>query len=196
MKTFVPIESVTFKKSNEAFGDFSNMHMKFPFYINGIQIKCVEGLYQAFKFPLNPNIQSEILSQKSPMAMKYISRKYKTFVRTDWDSIRVETMKICVSCKFYTYKQYFEEVFKIVNNKHIVEYSERDSFWGAKLINGVLVGNNMLGSIIEEIRDNFDLTNHAYIIVPEHLNLLLLGHQITKIEIRNNELQQQVNFKL
>jgi N-glycosidase YbiA len=143
MRSFLPIESVTFKKSNEEFGEFSNMHMKFPFYIDGIQIRCVEGLYQALKFPHNPEIQSEILCQKSPMAMKYISRKYNTFVRNDWDEIRVETMKICVSCKFYTYKMHFEEMFKIVNNRRIVEYSQRDTFWGAKLINGVLIGDNI-----------------------------------------------------
>ena len=45
----------------------------FPLKINNIDIKTSEALYQSMRFPDYPDIQKEIIYQKSPMTEKMIS---------------------------------------------------------------------------------------------------------------------------
>jgi predicted NAD-dependent protein-ADP-ribosyltransferase YbiA (DUF1768 family) len=68
--------SITFRKSNEEFGCLSNMCSGYPIILNDVTFLTSEALYQSLRFPEFPDIQKEIISAKSPMTAKEISRKY------------------------------------------------------------------------------------------------------------------------
>lgn len=55
----------TFFKVTEEFGGLSNMAGGYPLVINGITVFSSEALYQACRFPHQPEWQREIISQQS-----------------------------------------------------------------------------------------------------------------------------------
>ena len=67
-------EVITFQKNNDPYGELSNMASKFPLLINNFLIRNNEALYQVCRFPNHPEVQHEIIDQKSPMAVKYKSK--------------------------------------------------------------------------------------------------------------------------
>ena len=77
------------------------------------------------------------------------------------------------------------------NDKPIVEDSHRDRFWGAVLQeNGTLVGENVLGRLLMELRES--LKNNKSIdiwkaIPPMINNFNLLGNPIPTINASNKE---------
>lgn len=71
----------------------------YPVYFGGTQIRTSEALYQACRFPDHPDIQREIIDQRSPMTAKDISRKYNYLTRKDWNDKRVAIMNWCIHLK-------------------------------------------------------------------------------------------------
>ena len=69
----------------------------------------------------------------------------------------VENMKLCVRLKLEQHPKLKAELLKTGEN-YIFENigtrnGERHLFWGAKMINGELAGNNMMGKIWMEFRE-------------------------------------------
>lgn len=64
---------VTFKKTADEFGGFSNMSGDFPILLNGVRVRSSEHLYQALKFTDHPDVQRKILDEPSPMRAKWIA---------------------------------------------------------------------------------------------------------------------------
>ena len=54
-------ECITFKSTKGHHGSLSNMAPNFPIYINNTRIRTAEALYQALRFPNNPEIQIGII---------------------------------------------------------------------------------------------------------------------------------------
>jgi len=149
-------ECISFRKTNEEFGGLSNMAGGYPIVVNDIYIRTSEALYQAMRFPNYPEIQKEIIEQKSPMSAKMISKKYrKEKTRLDWNSKRVAIMKWCLRVKLLQNKDTFGELLLKTKNQDIVEESKKDKFWGAKkLDDGILLeGTNALGRLLMELRE-------------------------------------------
>lgn len=164
-------ECISFRKTNEEFGGLSNMASGYPLVVNNIYIRTSEALYQAMRYPDYPEIQKEIIKQKSPMAAKMISKKYrKEKTRLDWDEKRVAIMKWCLRVKLIQNKDSFGELLLKTDNKGIVEKSKKDKFWGAKKLNDeTLEGTNALGRLLMELREihkNYKLDK----VVPLNLN--------------------------
>jgi ribA/ribD-fused uncharacterized protein len=190
-------EIVLFQKSKEPFGEFSNMHMGFPFSVNGIRISCVESIYQALKFTDYPLIQKEILEQKSPMAVKFKSRRYNEFIRSDWDQIKVGVMEFCVKLKIYKYSDYFYNLFLQTGKSKIAEFSSFDTFWAVKQIDSDFVyGSNVLGEIIMKIREEFRSEVNTTIdkVVPSIQGLKLLGTEINQTLIEKPVYSKQCSL--
>ena len=53
-------EAIVFRKTTEPFGGLSNMASGYALYINELIIPSSEHLYQAMRYPTNPEIQFEI----------------------------------------------------------------------------------------------------------------------------------------
>lgn len=60
-------EAIVFRKTTAPFGGLSNMASGFSLYINEIIVPSSEHLYQAMRYPTNPEIQFEIISQDNAM---------------------------------------------------------------------------------------------------------------------------------
>jgi ribA/ribD-fused uncharacterized protein len=145
-----------FHKVRDKWGGLSNMSNEFPVTINHIFFRNSEALYQCIRFTSHPEIQKEIVNQRSGFSSKLISKKYRSkYTRSDWDSIRVEVMKWVVRVKLANNFEYFSRLLIETNNLEIVEYSKKDAFWGAKEVknSSILRGANVLGKILIEIRD-------------------------------------------
>lgn len=137
--------SVTFTKTNESFGGFSNMCSGFPITNGVVEFPTSEHLYQICKFGDHPQIQRELLNEKNPMVMKNKTKKYKGSVRKDWEDIKVEVMKWVLKGKFVSNFIKFGNLLVETGGKPIFEVSQRDGFWGTKEVNGVFEGENRLG---------------------------------------------------
>lgn len=147
-------ESAVFLKTKERHGGLSNMAGGFPLVVNGVDIRTSEALYQACRFPHLPDLQREIIAQKSPMTAKMKGKPYRHISRPDWDAVRVKIMRWCLQVKLAQNWDKFSELLLETGDTPIVEHSRRDDFWGAKPVDGeTLVGTNALGRLLMELRE-------------------------------------------
>lgn len=169
-------EVVTFRKTSAPFGGLSNMAPGFSLNINGIIVKSAEHLYQAMRFPINPEIQAMILEEVSPMTAKMISKKYSLkYTRPDWLNVRFAVMKWVLEIKLSQNWNTFGELLLRTENKAIVELTPKDKIWGAVLKGSTLEGTNALGRMLMFIREEYvKKNNHLRCIQPVVIPAFLL----------------------
>lgn len=151
---------IKFYDPDSEFGYLSNFYkcdLKCSVYLDIYDEKdCVgssEHLYQASKF-LDNNIKEEILSASSPKEAFELSRKYASFVRYDWESIKIQSMKYAIQQKF---KKYDMRLLLLgTEDAILVEDSPTDPFWG--------LPQNNLGRLLMEVRSELrsDHMNELY----------------------------------
>ncbi|MCE0916649.1 NADAR family protein [Pseudomonas sp. NMI760_13] len=161
----------------------------FPILVNDLIIPTSEALYQACRFPNNPEAQQLIISQTSPMTAKMRSKPLRHLTRPDWMMVRVRIMRWCLRAKLLSNMSRFSELILSTENKSIVEHSTRDSFWGAiQDKNGILCGANVLGRLLMELRQ--DIINNAdpydFLEPPAIENFLILNKPINIIYPRKD----------
>lgn len=143
-------------KTREQFGGLSNMAGGWPLRVDGVCVASSEALYQACRFPDCPDAQNHILAQSSPMSAKMVSKPYRGEEdRADWEEVRVEVMEWCLRVKLAQHWARFSELLLSTGDRHIVERSRRDDFWGAKIRQDdpeTLVGRNVLGRLLDDLR--------------------------------------------
>lgn len=150
-------------KINSYTGDYrwlSNFWLVVVTY-DDVEYPSVEHAYQAAKFAAdtmvaNPangemiNLRELIRSQSTPGKSKTTARKYKKFIRAEWEQIKIDVMMDLNLQKFMNHPDLMT---KLINtgdadleegNKH------GDRFWGT--VDGD--GENRLGKIHMKIRDN------------------------------------------
>jgi type I restriction enzyme S subunit len=155
LRTYDPADSVVFRKTNERFGGLSNMAPGFPIRLNGVRIRTSEALYQACRFPHMPEVQELIIREKSPMTAKMRSKPYRDESRSDWMAVRTKIMRWCLRVKLAQNWKAFSTLLLETGDRPIVEYSRKDDFWGAQpQEDGTLVGMNVLGRLLMELREN------------------------------------------
>jgi ribA/ribD-fused uncharacterized protein len=174
--TYNSRQVITFGKTSKAYGGLSNMAPNFAVHVSGINFFTVEHLYQACKFPLFPNIQEEIINERSPITAKQISRKYDAFVRQDWNEIRVAVMQWVLEIKLSQNWEVFSQLLLSTENKPIVEYTTKDKIWGATPEGNTLVGQNVLGKLLTNLRDQkvMDKYREACVDAPRAISAFLL----------------------
>jgi ribA/ribD-fused uncharacterized protein len=172
--------SIVFHKTTDAFGGLSNMAPNYIVQVNSVIFFTVEHLYQACKFPLFPNIQAEIIEERSPITAKQISRKYQQFVRQDWESIRFQVMQWVLEIKLSQNWEKFGKLLQNTQDKNIVEYTLKDKVWGAKPEGDKLIGQNVLGKLLFQLRDTKVINqSHQHCVESPFINaFLLFEHKI------------------
>ena len=147
-------QAAVFLKTREGFGGLSNMAAGLPLHVNGADIRTAEALYQACRFPHRPDVQREILRQRSPMTAKMKSKRHRWDSRPDWSRVRVRVMRWCLEVKLAQNWETFAGLLKSTGDLPIVEESRRDDFWGARPDGeDLLVGMNILGRLLMELRN-------------------------------------------
>ena len=149
--------SVIFQKTPEEWGGFSNMCAGFQIDVNGKKWLTSEALYQALRFPNDPEVQEMIRTERSPMAAKMKTKPFRASrSRKDWDSVRVDAMWWCLAAKLISNEKSFGDLLKESKKSDVVERSHRDRFWGAvKVTEDYLQGQNVLGVLITILRDRY-----------------------------------------
>lgn len=178
-------KSAVFLKTKERFGALSNMAGGFPLHVNGFKIRTSEALYQACRFPHLPEIQREIIAERSPMTAKMKSKPHRKNSRPDWDSVRVKIMRWCLRVKLVQNWNKFRDSLLETGDLPIVEHSLRDDFWGAKPMGDRrLAGTNALGRLLMELREQIkkEPSNSFRYVEPLSIpDFLLRGEQIGRI---------------
>lgn len=169
----------------------------YPIKINNIQILSSEALYQAMRFPNYPEIQKEIILQKSPMTAKMKSKKYREYTRSDWEDIKLIIMRWCLRVKLIQNWDKFGSLLLSTKGKDIVEESNKDSFWGAIPSDKyLLVGVNALGRLLMELRDELpQYLNSKELSVPNIIDFKLYGNSINAIDFNTNNLPKTIQKK-
>lgn len=178
-------ETISFRKTTEQFGGLSNMARGYPLLVNGIRFATSEALYQACKFPDNPDIQNIIVNETSPMTAKMRVKPFKEKIRKDWLDVRVDIMEWCLCVKLYQHPNGFGDLLLSTNGKIIVEDSWKDTFWGAKRHGEYFKGNNILGRLLMRLRDfwseNYNKQLRSFLSPPKITNAHLLDMPIENV---------------
>lgn len=186
MRTYIKSESVVVYKTTDQWGGLSNMASGFPLQVNKVKILTSEALYQACRFPHLPDVQKEIIGQHSPMIAKIKTKPYRQNSREDWEDVRYKIMRWCLRVKLAQHYESFGELLLSTNDKPIVELSRKDDYWGAKsqVNNDVLVGENVLGRLLMELREKLKMDYSKNLLSVEPMNIdnfLLLGKPIGRV---------------
>lgn len=188
---------VSFRKTNEEFGGLSNMAPGFLITVNGHTFLTSEALYQCCRFPKHPDIQKQIMLQKSPMTAKDISKAHIYLSREDWNDERIRIMRWCVYAKLICNWHTFGKLLDSTGSKDIVEDSFKDDFWGAIWNGSQFVGTNALGRLLMQARDMYRKNiSHTHLLLPslDIPDFYLLGKPIESISVDTSEQPQEITF--
>ena len=143
----------SFMKSREKYGLLSNMTGNMPLTVKEIIFQSSEALYQAFKFPHDIELQKEIAGAQNGWLAKQIAYQPGNKPMPEWDNVRVDAMIVSLAVKLHQHPQSFGAVIMETANMPIVEKSYKDDFWGAKPQPAGMIGRNVLGKLIMEMRE-------------------------------------------
>ena len=184
-RTYTRQESITFRKTAERFGGLSNMAGGYLLNVNGVRILTSEALYQACRFPHLPEVQRQIIAERSPMTAKMRSKPYRDNSRPDWDIVRTKIMRWCLQVKLVQNWDKFSKLLLETGDLPIVEDSRKDDFWGAKPEDEeILVGANVLGRLLMQLREqikNGEITSQTIINPLPISDFLLYEREINPI---------------
>ena len=172
-------DCVYFRRNKEKHGILSNMYST-PLTVNGYNIRTSEALYQACKFPHRPDVQREIFEQRSPMQAKWKARACQD-IRSDWEEVKLDVMLWCLRVKLVQSTAFADELAE-TDPAPIVEYSKKDSFWGADMKGDKFVGVNVLGQLLSHVRAEL-LTDMYSVVEPLYIpSFVILDEHIKEVK--------------
>lgn len=137
---------IKFYRVNDAYGYLSNF-APYPFEINGLIWSTSEHYFQAQKF-LDKAIQEKIRRLKSPMDAALEGRNRENPLRSDWEVVKDDIMRLAVFEKFRQNPAIRRELLATWHAT-LIEHTKNDNYWAD---NGDGTGKNMLGIILMETR--------------------------------------------
>ena len=194
VRMYGPATSTVFRKTKERFGGLSNMAPGFPLRVNGVRIRTSEALYQACRFPHMPDLQRRIIAERSPMTAKMRGKPFRENTRPDWNAVRVKIMRWCLRVKLAQNWDEFSRLLLATGDRSIVEQSRRDDFWGAKVADdGMLVGMNVLGRLLMELREHLSVetSKTLRVVEPPSISEFLLFAEPIETVWADGEFSQQ-----
>lgn len=140
-------------------GFLSNMSAH-PVTFKGIKFHTTEHLFQSLRFFDKPEIVATINKDRNPMTSKLKAReiiKETGYVVNQDDDITF--MKICLNIKCKQYPEILKKVLDtglclIVEDVSSRWQKPRAMFWGMRRVDGMWEGENKLGALWMEIREN------------------------------------------
>lgn len=148
---------IAFTKTSLPYGWLGNMSPH-PVIYNDKEWRTTEALFQALRFS-DENIQEAIRSEKSPMSAKLKAKSMADkMIIKQLSSEDVENMKLCIRLKIEQHPSLKNELIFTDNLRIYEDVSNRGDggsnlFWGAKLYDGFWVGQNVLGKLWMELRE-------------------------------------------
>ena len=143
-------DTIKFYLTDAPYGFLSNF-AAYPIEIDGKTWPTSEHYFQAMKFAGTPH-EDEIRAEESPMKAARMGRDRKRPLRSDWETVKDDIMRTAVRAKFAQHASLRDELTS-TGEATIVEHTTNDSYWGD---GGDGSGQNMLGIILMEIRDELE----------------------------------------
>ena len=158
---------ITVTKVKEQNGWLSCMSAH-PVSYNGLDFRTVEALFQWLRFDQHPNVQQDIIDQKSPMGAKMKARKNRELLNRGikWDEHPTDLplMKMCLELKLSQHPDLKTELINTGSADIIEDCTTHDResarFWGMVKKDGKWIGDNQLGKLWMEIRDGISKNNN------------------------------------
>lgn len=152
---------IIIKKVKEEYGWLSCMS-PYPVSYMGVKHKTCEHLFQSRRFEGYPEIQKLIQEQLSPMGAKMKARKNRVILNRGekWDEALTDIilMKECLQLKIEQHPDLKDKLVKTGNATIIEDCTSHDResarFWGMVFKDGKWIGDNILGKLWMEIREN------------------------------------------
>ena len=151
------MDVINFTKVSLPYGWLGNMS-PYPIEFNGDIYRTSEALFQSLRFSDN-DIKKLIRDEKSPMGAKAIMNENTSKIVIEKHSNKyVYNMKMCLRLKLLQHPQLVNELLETGDKIIIEDVTKRGDvggnlFWGAMLVGEEWVGNNMLGKLWMEIRN-------------------------------------------
>ena len=195
-------ECVTFLRTHDLYGEFSNMCAGFPItppikkvpemfkaFLSDGKVKTNEAFYAAQQYPKFPIHQADIISRPSPMGAKMTAKKYRNDSRPDWNDVNVRLLEWCATMKLLQHWNTFGPLLDSTGNLPIVEETNKyDKFWAARRTKedtDILEGANVFGQILMNIRQFYrdHKDDESIILDPMDIpDFKFLGEDIIAIE--------------
>ena len=131
----------------------------YPIQAGETEFYTLEALFQWLRFDDDHDeIREEIRLQTSPMSAKMKAKRYKGEMDVvPMSEEDVDNMRWCLEIKLKQHPELVKELLATGDEQIIEDCSKRAStsgkFWGAALIDGEWIGENMLGILWMELRE-------------------------------------------
>lgn len=138
--------SITFYTIHEPYGFFSNFSPH-GFVLDGVWWPTSEHYFQAQKFAGTPYAEL-IRTVKKPKDAARLGRDRKHPIRSDWEQVKEQVMRMAVYHKFKNHAE-LQQLLLSTGDELIIENSPIDYYWGCGADGS---GLNRLGEILMEVR--------------------------------------------
>jgi predicted NAD-dependent protein-ADP-ribosyltransferase YbiA (DUF1768 family) len=158
MGTETNIKIIPFTKSKLPFGWCGNMS-PFPISYGGKQWRTTEALFQALRFAEDDPIREQIRLEPSPMGAKIRAKASPDkMIVVPMSESDLNNMRMCIQLKIEQHPSLKEELLATGDARIIEDVTNRgdkgsNCFWGALLKDGEWVGQNKLGELWMELRE-------------------------------------------
>ena len=153
MRIYARDEVCGFRFRRAAWGAFSNFQpLPVPIAAGPWTFATSESLYQACKFAGRPDVQQRIAEAPTAREAAAIGRTPGLGIDPGWNAQRVDVMRWVLRLKREANEAEIDALLAATGDRPIVEVSARDAWWGAKPVAGRYEGNNVLGRLWMELR--------------------------------------------
>ena len=153
MRIYAKDQVCSFRFSRAVWGAFSNFQPLAVLIVAGPWVfLSSEALYQAAKFAARPDVQQRIAEVPTARQAAAIGRTPGLGSDPGWNTQRVDVMRWVLRMKRETNAAEIDALLAATGDRPIVEVSTRDTWWGAQPITERYEGNNVLGRLWMELR--------------------------------------------
>ncbi len=150
-RTYDPASSCVFRFTQGDWGIFSNFApLPKPVAASDHAFRTSEHLYQAAKFRESPEVQSRIARATSARDAANIGRHAENRPDADWNDRRINAMRWVIRMKREANPALIDAALQKTGDLPIVEHA--GTFWGTRPEGEKLVGQNILGRLWMELR--------------------------------------------
>ena len=154
-------EMVFIRGVDEQHGWMGNMSAH-PVIHQNQTFRTTEALFQWLRFDGHPEIQKRLIAEKSPMAVKMVAKKHRRLLVNPDSGIDLKMMRQCLKLKIKQHPELKEKLLATGDKLIVEDCSARprgDAFyWGMALIERQWVGENHLGKLWMELREQEKIT--------------------------------------
>ena len=147
-------KACVFRSTHGQWGIFNNSaRLPKPISAADRAFATSEHLYQASRFRRSPEVQARIAGARSAGDAAKIGRDEANGPDADWNRRRVDAMRWVIRMKREAHPGLVDAALQKTGDREIVGSSDDDPFWGARPKDGRLVGQNTLGRLWMELRE-------------------------------------------